>query len=57
MGLISLQSDLKSGTCQGISDYEFCYGVPLSLYAVLFLTKDVAFLFNTICLSVVANGF
>ena len=57
MGLISLQWDLKSETCQGISDLEFHCGVPLSLYGVLFLTRDVAFIFNTICLRVVANGF
>ena len=55
MGLISFQSDLKSETCQGISDEECHCGVPLSLYGVLFLTRDGAFLFNTICLRVVAN--
>ena len=57
MGLISLQWDLKSETCQGISDLEFHCGVSLSLYDVLFFTRDVAFLFSTICLRVVANGF
>ena len=57
MGLISLEWDLKSETCQGISDSEFYFGVPLSLYGVLFSTRDVVFLFSTICLKVVANGF
>ena len=30
---------------------------PLSLYGVLFLARDVTFLFNTISLRVAANGF
>ena len=50
MGLISLQWDLKSETCQGISELELHCGVPLSLYGVMFLTRYVAFLFNKICL-------
>ena len=57
MGLSSLEWDLMSETCQGISDQEFYCGVPLSLYVALFLTKDVAFLFNTVYLNVVENGF
>ena len=57
MGLISLQIDLKSEISQGISDLEFHCGIPLSLYGALSFTWDVAFLFNTICLRVVANGF
>ena len=40
-----------------MKEMEFHCGVPLSLYGVLHLTMDVAFLFNTICLRVVANGF
>ena len=50
IGLISLQWDLKSETCQGISELELHCGVPLSLYGVMFLTRYVAFLFNKICL-------
>ena len=50
MGLISLQWDLKSETCQGISELELHCGNPLSLYGVMFLTRYVAFLFNKICL-------
>ena len=53
MGLVSLQWDLKSETYQGISDWELHCMVLLFLYGVLFLTRDVAFLFNTICLRVV----
>ena len=57
MGLIGLQWDLKSETCQGISDLECHCWVPLSFYGVLFFTRDVAFLFNTIYLRCVTNGF
>ena len=40
MSLISLQWDLKSGTCQRILDYEFHCGVPLSLYGVLQMSAN-----------------
>ena len=56
MGLINLQWDFKFEICQGISDWEFHCEVPLSLFVVLFLTRDVAFLFSKICLSIAANG-
>ena len=46
-----------SEMCQGISDRELDYGVTLYLHGLLFLTRDVAFLLNEICLRVVANGF
>ena len=32
-------------------------GAPLYLYGVLFLTRDVAFISNTICLRVIAIRF
>ena len=50
MELIILQWDLKSETCQEISDEELHCGVDLSLYAVSLLTRDIAFLFSTLCL-------
>ena len=46
MALIRFQWDLNSQTCQGISDYLFHCGVLLSLYGVLFLTKDVFIQYN-----------
>ena len=51
IGLINLQWKLKSETRQGMSDEEFNYGLCLSLYGALLLTRDVAFLSYTICLS------
>ena len=35
----------------------FYFEVPLFLYVVLVLMRDVAILFNIICLRVAANGF
>ena len=55
IGLISLQRDLKSETCQEISDYKFHCLVPLSLHVVLFLTRLVVSLFHTIFGRVATN--
>ena len=43
MELNSLEWDLKSEICQGISDYKFHCGVSLYLYSALFLTRGVEF--------------
>ena len=52
IGLINLQWELKSETRQGMSDEEFHYGLCLSFYGALLLTRDVTFLSYAICLSV-----
>ena len=52
MGLIRLWRDFKSETCHEISEQEFHCKVSLSFYVLLFLTTDVAVLFEIVCLRV-----
>ena len=53
--MISLQLDLKSGTCLRVSDINFHWGVLFSEYVVLILIRDAAFIFHARFLQTFAN--
>ena len=49
MGLIDLQSGTNSGACLGVTKLGFHWQVPLFKCNMLFCTKDVVGIANTIC--------